>query len=257
MSTTVSTIKRLLVGLLLALVLTYLVALNIENQFVVANSRWLSNDFLFAVLSGTFASLFVVLICEIIRYKQLKLATETALYSHLASLYGQILIIKGNCKRALKKHDIVADNLIQPICYNAAMSADSINGIDYTPFCKKNKIKELLLHFRSDKYLILKSVLTKFIYLQVAIHEDAIQLSHQGGRVNVTSDCSNVNATLKKVMNQTATILTYLDQVLLQIDEELGGRYHWNNMKLTLNSYQDNYVESSLTDYLKEDVVVF
>lgn len=257
MSTTVNTIKWLLVGLLISLVLTYLVALNMENQFVIANSMWLSHDFLFAVSSGTFASLFVVLICELIKYKQLKFATEAALFSHFANLYGQILIIKGNCKRALKKHDTVADNLIQPICNNAAMAANSINGIDYTPFCKKDKINELLLHYRLEKHQLLMSVLAKFIFLQVAIHKDALLFSSQSKNESVTSDCPNINTTLKKVMNQTATILTYLDLVLLQIDEELGGRYHWNDRKLSLNTYQDNFVESNLEDYLKEDSVVF
>lgn len=46
--------------------------------------------------------------------------------------------------------------------------------------------------------------------------ENAI-FEYENKNESVTSDCPNINTTLKKVMNQTATILTYLDQVLLQL----------------------------------------
>ena len=64
-----------------------------ENHFVVADTKWLSNEFLFAIAGGAFASLVIVLVCEIIKYKQIKFATEATLFSNLANLYGQFLII--------------------------------------------------------------------------------------------------------------------------------------------------------------------
>ena len=61
MSISVKTIKLLLWILLGVFALTYLISLNIENHFVVANLKWLSNDFLFAIAGGAFASLAIVL----------------------------------------------------------------------------------------------------------------------------------------------------------------------------------------------------
>ena len=144
MSVSVNTIKRLLAILIGVLAITYLISLNMENHYIVSNTKWLSNDFLFAIAGGTFASLVVVLVCEIIKYRQLKLATENALLVYLGSLYGQFLIIRSNCKRVLNNANIVSDNLIQSTCDNATIITDSINGIDYNLICKTNKARELL-----------------------------------------------------------------------------------------------------------------
>lgn len=137
------------------------------------------------------------------------------------------------------------------------MFADGINGIDYTPFCNKNKIKDVLLQYKVNKYQTMKSILFGFVNLQIAIHTDKIELLKQKNNSDVTSDGPNVNRTLKKVIEQTTSILTYLDQIISQIDNELGNRYHWQDVKQTLNTYQENFIEQTFQDYLKEDVVVF
>lgn len=257
MSISINTIKRLLWVLLVLFLLTYLIALNIENHFVVVDTKWLSNDFLFAIADGAFASLVIVIVCEVIKYRQLKFATEATLFSNLANLYGLFLMIRSNCKRALNNHALVADNLIQPTCNNAMLLADSVNGMDYSPFCSKNKIKDILLQYKMDRYQMMKSVLIGFINLQIAIHTDKIELRKQDVSNDDKSDCTYVNKTLNKVINQTTTILTYLDQIISQIDNEVGTRYHWQNVKQTLNTYQNNFVDQNLVDYLNEDVIVF
>lgn len=257
MSVSVNTIKRLLAILIAVLTITYLVSLNMENHYIVLNTKWLSNDFLFAISGGAFASLVVVLACEIIKYRQIKIATEGALFSYLANLYGQFLIIKGNCTRTLRSHNIVPDNLIQSTCDNSMMLADYINGIDYTPYCKNNKIKEILDQFRKEKYSAMKNVLISFSNLRIAIREDSIFLLQQKNRDVVTSDCPNTQGTLSKINSQTATILTYLDQIISQIDNELQNKYNWQSLKKTMNVYQDNFEVKTLRDYVNEDVIIF
>lgn len=257
MSTSVNTIKWLLWLLLGVFILTYLIALNIENHFIVANTKWLSNDFVFAFVGGAFASLVIVLICEFIKYRQLKFATETTLFSNIGNLYGHFLIIRSNCQRALNSMDIVADNLIEPICDNAKVVIDYINRIDYMPFRRKNKVKELLVQFSTDKQLTIKTVLSSFIFLRIAINEDKIALLQQKKPDQVTSGCPNTKLALEKVISQTSTILAYLDKIITQIDHDLGDKFHWQNMKQVLNTYQDIYIDQTLEDYLKEDVTVF
>ena len=257
MSTSVNTIKRLFWIMLGVLVLTYLISLNMENHFFVANIKWLSNEFLFAIAGGAFASLLIVLICELIKYRQLKFATENVLLVNLGSLYGQFLMIRNSCKRVLNNKDIVSDNLLQPTCNNATMVVDSINGIDYALLSKNNKVKDLLDHFKSQKFLAIKNILTNFMFLRIAICEDKKILLAQGKENPVNSDSPNTNLVLNKVINQSTTILTYLDQIITQIDDETGNKYQWQNRKQTLISYQDNYTSQQLEDYIKEDVIVF
>ncbi len=257
MSTSVNTIKRLLWVLLGVSILTYLLSLNMENHYVTLNTKWLSNGFLFAIASGIFASLVIVLACEIIRYKQMKIAVENALLMYFGNLYGQLLIIRSTCHRALNSKEFVSDSLILPTCYNATMIADSIQGMDYTLFCKNNKANQIWVKFKSDKYLALKNVLINYAYLRIAIWEDGKLLLSQGKINLVTSECENTNKALNKIVNQSTTILTYLDQTISQMDNALGNRYNWQIIKQSLNTYQENFIEQKLDGYLKEDIVIF
>lgn len=258
MSVSVNTIKRLLAILIVVLAITYFISLNMESHYIILNTKWLSNDFLFAIAGGTFASLVVVLVCEIIKYRQIKIATESALLVYLGNLYGQFLIIRSSCKRVLNSKIFVSDNLIQSTCDNATIVVDSINGIDYTLICIiNNKVRNLLNQFKTDKYLVIKNVLINFVYLKVAVWEDGKVLISQGKQNLVTSDCSNTNKVLNKVISQSTTILTYLDQIITQIDNALGNKYQWQNRKQALNTYQDNYISQQLEDYIKEDIIVF
>ena len=152
---------------------------------------------------------------------------------------------------------VVSDNLIQSACDNAAIVADSINGIDYTLLCNKNKVIDLLNQFKANKYLAIKNVLINFIFLKIAINEDKRVLIQQKMPEIVKSSCPNTNKVLNKVVSQSTTILTYLDQIITQIDNELGNKYQWQNRKQTLNTYQENYISQQLEDYLNEDVIVF
>ena len=256
MSTSVNTIKRLLWILLGVFILTYIVSFNLENNLIKINTKWLSNNFLFTIASGAFASLATVIVCEFIRYRQIKQATETAFLINLGNLYGQFLAIKSNCQRALNSHDAIADNLIQPISNNATLITDQIIGIDYTPFCN-NEIKDILDKFKTDNHLAIKNALNGFIFYRIAFNEDKISLIKQSKREIVTSDCPNVNKTLNKIINQTLIIITYLDQIISQIDNELEDKYDWQKKKNALTYNLENYTSQNLEDYLKEHYVVF
>lgn len=255
MSTSINTIKKLLWWLFGVLVVTYIMSLNIENHFVELNSKWVSNNFLFTIAGGIFASLIVVILCEFVRYRQIKYATEILLITYFASLYSQFLIIQSNCKRALDCQDAIADNLIQSVCDNATMTTDSVNGIDYTPF-RNNKIKDILTKFKTEMHITIKNILTGFFFYRIAYSEDKMILMNQRKREIITSDCPNVNKTLHKIVNQTTTILSYLDQIILQIDSEMGYKYNWQIRKQAINDYQENYASQKLDDYLKEDIII-
>ena len=256
MSTSVNTIKRLLWILLGVFILTYIISFNLENNLIKINTKWLSNNFLFTIASGAFASLATVLVCEFIRYRQIKQATETAFLIYLGNLYGQFLAIKSNCQRALNSHDAIADNLIQPISNNATLITDQILGIDYTPFCN-NEIKDILDKFKTENHLAIKNALNGFIFYRIAFNEDKISLIKQSKREIVTSGCPNVNKTLNKIINQTIIIISYLDQIISQIDNELENKYDWHNKKKALIYNLENYTSQNLNDYLKEHYVVF
>lgn len=257
MSTSISTLKRLLLILCGAAVATYVVSLNMENHFIGCKSKLISNEFLFAIVCGIFASLFVVIVCEYIKYRQIKLSVENAIFMNFGNLYGQFLIIRGNCQRALNGNEVVSDNLIQSICDNSMALTDSIWGLDYCVFQKNNKIEYILAHFRLKKHLLIKNVLNEFTFLRIAIREDSKQLLLAGERDVVTANCPKVNETLHRIVDQSTTIIVYLDQELSRINDELKNRYNWSTVKKILNDYQTNYTGQSLDIYLQKELVIF
>ena len=257
MSASVNTLKRLLLILVIVAFATYVVSLNMENNFVICHSKWISNDFVFAIVCGIFASLFVVIVCECIKYRQMKKSVENAIFMYYGNLYGQFLIIRGNCQRAINGNEVVADNLIQSTSDNAMALTDSIRGLDYKVFHKNSKIENLLNHFRLEKHLSIKNVLVEFTFLRVAIREDSKQLMLAGKRDIVTANCPKVNETLHRIADQSEIIIAYLDQQLSQIDDEFKNRYNWDSIKKTLNDYQTNYTGQLLDNYLQKELVTF
>lgn len=255
MTTCVNTIKRLLWLLAIVFVITYIVSLNIENQIVVVNSKWISNNFLFTIFGGAFASLLIVLAYEILQYFQLKKEVENTLFSHFENLYNQVLQIKSTCIRALNGHATITESMIQQATNSANLCVDAINWTDYTPFRRNNSIFKLLICFRQNKYQTIKSILTDCLYLTMAIQTDRIDMLRQGVPDKITSNSTNTNAVLKKTISQTAILLTNIDQNLTLIDKELGNRYNWQIIKQTIKVYQDGFTSKSLEDYLSDDII--
>jgi len=255
MSASVNTLKRLLLILFIVALATYVVSLNMENHFIICHSKWISNEFLFAIVCGIFASLFVVIVCEYIKYRQIKTSVENAIFMYYGNLYGQFLIIRGNCQRAINGNDVVADNLIQSTCDNAIALTNSIWGLDYCVFRKNNKIENILAHFRLEKHLLIRNVLSEFMFLRIAINEDSMQLLLAGKRNVVTANCPKTNETLLRIISQSETVIAYLGQQLSQINVEFNNRYNWDRIQKSLNDYQSNYNSQSLDDYLHKEIV--
>lgn len=67
-------------------VITYIIT--IKGNFGVCELNWCPDSFLLAVFGGAFASMLVVLICEISKYYQNRESAETYLVSHLYYLYS-------------------------------------------------------------------------------------------------------------------------------------------------------------------------
>ncbi len=237
-----NTIKKLSIATVMTFFMTYLISLNIENSFIIFNTKWLSFNFIFTITSGAFVSLLIVLICEYIKYLHLKRNAEIAIVLKLANLFGQILIIKYTCKRALHSHGIANKYLIQSTCNNISIITDDISGIDYTPFFEKsNRIKTIL-----NKYLPKISNSTKTFpkdsyEFQLAITEEELSLLQQHKEEIITYDAAKVRNELICIINKTLPILNDLDIVLSQIDKNCDNRYHWQSVKESLYTYQDNY----------------
>ena len=82
MNASKKTIQFTGVASIVLIVATYLITVNIENQLLSINSPWISNNFLLTIIGGAFASMLVVLACEIKKFCTMKASTEAFLFYH-------------------------------------------------------------------------------------------------------------------------------------------------------------------------------
>ena len=237
---------------------TYCISLNDENRWIVLNTPWLSNSFVFAILGGSFASLLVVLACEIQKYQSIKHQTEDYIFGQLFSLYVQVSIIHYNTKRQL--NDMVSPvpcNLIDEIANRGKMCLTNLTSIDYFTFCKHSKIKKQLIQYRGTSGTSIQFFLQDSMYLKMAVNEDKIVLLKQGRDELITSNNPKTHQSLKKIFDDSSPVLFFIENSLGVIDKECKHRYHWSELKRNVISGEENFVSIDLKSWLEQPVIHF
>ena len=251
MKSSINIIKFLVVLSVILLLATYCISLNDENRWIVFNTPWLSNSFVFAIFGGTFASLLVVLACEIQKYQSIKRQTEDYIFGQLFSLYSQVTIIHYNTKRQLNDRvSPVPSNLIDEIANRGKMCLTNLTSIDYFTFCKHSIIKKQLIQYRGISGTRILYFLQNTVFLKMAINEDRIDLLKKGKDVLITSDMPKTRRTLKKIFNDSSAVLSFVENSLKVIDDECKNRYHWREIKRNVITGEENFVTANLDDYL-------
>ena len=258
MKTCIDTIKFVLVLSGAFMLLAYSISLNIENKFLNLDVFWLSNEFAFAIAGGSFASLLVILACELQKYFLLKRQTEDCIYNQLCALYTQITIIHYNTKRHLNELNIsVPYTLIDEVANRGLLCLNNLASIDYTTFPKNNTIKESLDLYNGNEGMCIRSFLQNSIFLKIAINEDKMNMLRRRRDEIVTSSSPNTNLTLKKILDDSSAVLTLIEDSIDAIDKECKNRYHWNDVKRNIISYEEHFVSIDLDSYLKLPTIHF
>ena len=80
MRATIAIIKFCIRFAVILALITWLITVNIETGFIKLGSIWISNNFLLTVVGGSFASMLVVLICEVQKYIYTKNQNEQSMF---------------------------------------------------------------------------------------------------------------------------------------------------------------------------------
>lgn len=258
MKSSISTIKFLVVLSITLLIVTYGMSLNDENRWIVLDTPWLSNSFAFAIAGGSFASVLVVFACELQKYQSIKHQTEDYIFGQLFSLYAQVTIIHYNTKRQL--NDVsspIPSNIIDEIANKGRMCLTSLASIDYFTFCKHSIIKKQLIQYRGTSGTHIQLFLQNSVFLKMAINEDKITLLKQGRDELITSNMPKTHQTLKKIFDDSSSVLSFVEKSLGIIDTECKKRYHWDELKRSIISGEEVYVSASLDDYVRAPKIQF
>lgn len=258
MKSSINTVKFLVVMSVGFLLITYCISLNDENRWIVLNTPWMSNNFAFAIAGGSFASSLVVLACELQKYQSIKRQAEDYIFSQLFSLYAQVTIVHYNTKRQLNDMSSpVPNNLIDEIANRGKMCLTSLTSIEYFTFCKHNAIKKQLIQYRGKSGTRIRLFLQNSVFLKIAINEDKIALLKHGKDVLITSNMPKTHQTLKKIFDDSSSVLFFVEKSLDIIDKECNNRYHWAELKRNVISVEENFVSASLDEFLKSPTIRF
>lgn len=150
MTANTKTIKFLILPTLIFAVLTYAVSLNMDNCFLVLNSKYISNNFLLAVFGGCLTSSFVVLMMEFQKYLFNKQNAVAILYQSLLRIYTELSVMRGTMQSYIECDDeIVTKALMRDRAPFIEWAINNIALLDYSPINGKDV---LLKKARSSTY---------------------------------------------------------------------------------------------------------
>lgn len=231
--------------MILFLVLAYIVSVNIEAEFIAFDSPWLSNNFLFTLFGGVFASMLIVVLCEIQKYLSAKADTEQHIFLRGLYLYQTLEQMRVITNDYLNHQDYrVTENLFDESVRMMEVEMSTLQTTDYATF--KQKQDTLMFEhgkFRAETLQKLQPLLQSGIRLRIAINEAQIEdLRKQMGthqcvcsRIIITSSRQIISQTLEREADLLSQAVALIDRYLTVVDNYCGKRFQWAEVKVKLH----------------------
>ena len=242
------------------LVLTYMVTVNMETNFIAMNTPWLSNNLLLTLFGGAFASMVVVLLCEWQKYLNAKIEAESVLFFQAYYLYQVIYQVYNNISDYQNNPKIcLTENLLDDLSQKVYYQINALQNVDYIPiytyiFRKMNQVILSIMPLRS-KILPLAEELTHAPnMLSIAINKALLEqpeLNHD--KTRITSSTDPVSSVLEIYKLKCQLLLNQLKDYLIAFDQNMGKRFHAEKM---LKSIEDHFVSileiNAFEDFIKQ-----
>ena len=252
MNDSVRVIKWLILLSVFSLILTYTISVNSEFGLLCIDSPYISNSFAFSICGGIFASVIVMLACEIRKYIDLKKNVINVMYVQFYFMYGQLRMIYDNISFYLDTPtEIVPSNLLYCSMDNLKRCINNLNNLDYTLLYRKDKISDTIENFKSNGQQFLNEYLTDCLNFEIALKTDAIANLENKNSSLVTSTSPKTKAVLQILKVSVKPIMDCIDNCLQNIDSQCRYKYGWDNDKnyIDKNIKQQRYV--GLDDFIK------
>ena len=228
MRSNVKTIKLTIWASLLLATITYFIS--VKGVLGTSDLKWLPDTFLLTVFGGAFASMLVVMICEISKYFENKVSTEAFLFLHLYYLYGQLQVILKNLDFLATHEDQMHKNALKQLIHNSEAEMNAIYYADYAPYKTNNPILAEKIKYNSQIFPIIRCFLQNCGMFEMAVLTDEkIKIERSLGIDKGTDN--NAHLVLKKLFADIQKPLTLLDNMLTRIDKHCQGRYNWAQIR--------------------------
>ena len=228
MRSNVKTIKLTSWLSLILVAITYLIS--IKGIWGANELKWLPDTFLLAVFGGAFASMLVVLICEISKYYHNRESAETYLVSHLYYLYGQLQVMSKNIDFFIKQKDHIPKNALAQVVVNAEAEMNAVYFADYAPYKKNNAILAEKMDYNNKIFPVIQQFMQNCRLIEIAvITDEMIKIKKSMGTDEGTGN--NASLVLLKLSEQVREPLSLIDKTLTRIDQLCHGRYNWSKVR--------------------------
>lgn len=237
----------------LLVICTYLVTLNIELGFISISSPLISNNFVLMVFGGAFASMFVVLICELQKYFELKKKTQDDIFRHTARAYIQLILLKSQIQQGLSNPDeLIPKGILDTPTTFLKEELSVIASIEYKTYSGKCNSETSFITFCNTTARNLSSFTIYINYLTIAINTDKINNLSVGIEDGITSASPNTNRALKKLQILLEPLISQTDAFLQLFDEQCGKRFNWDIRKNTMQIGCQNPEFISFDDFIED-----
>lgn len=238
MSTSIKVIRFTAILSTISLVLAYLVSINMELHFIVLDSPIVSNNFCFSVMTGFFASMLIVLVCEIQKYCINKKGTEDYLFSQYGMLYGELLNMRWLLQIVDHDHTkIVPGQLLVRSMEIIKSQMAAVFSADYSTFHKRNRLQIVHDEFHENGYPALWTFLNDCRNLEIAVNMDQMDsLIVTGLQSNPTVSSHYTGKTVLILLQKIEDQITYYNHILEELDVTCNKRYHWDERKILIHS---------------------
>lgn len=241
MRSNVKTIKLTTQLSLFLAAITYFIS--VKGAWGANDLKWLPDDFLLAIFGGAFASMLVVLICEISKYIENRENTESYIFSHLYYLYGQLQVIRKNVDFLVTHKEQIHKDALSQLISNSEAEMNTIYYADYAPYKKDNAILAEKMKYNNTIFPIIQQFLQKCRLFEIAVLTDAITINERKMGISGGSD-NNTHLVLMKLSKEIEVPLMEIDASLTRIDHLCHGRYNWQQIRDTLiESIPDNSID--------------
>lgn len=231
-------------------VITYFIS--IKGSLGVYELKWLPDVFLLAVFGGAFASMLVVLICEISKYYQNRESAETYLFSHLYYLYGRLHVISKNVDFLLAHKDNLHKDFLTQLIANAEAEMNAIYYADYAPFTKGNAVLAVKTRYNSKIFPVVQQFLQNCGMFETAVLTDKLNESQKKLGLE-HGENNNAQLVLEKLCVQIQEPISLLDEALTEIDRLCNGRYQWTQLRDDLVKRLPDTRTDMLEDFLEKN----
>lgn len=252
MSTNIKIMRFLSIIAILSLILSYVIHLNMELGFCVLNTPWISNNFLFTILSGAFASVVIALLMEARQYTLNKEKARNQIFCEAINLMSQFYIIKDIFSKVKEQQgSIITPEAVISSASECERSIDTLHNIDYHPIRKSDK----LLGNLEDMFRLIENQIAPTLFnskfIQQAVLKDRIlELEHTGKSTSPTYNSYYSKQIIDKLLEDIIPIFNDLTVCVQKIAKTENRQERFDNMFKKLKRFEDSQDVPSLEKFL-------